>query len=138
MLRASGGLLALLLVACSSTDAGSPAGGPGALDGGSSDDGTVVGPGVDGGSDATNDGDASPPDAIAPLPDAGTTLPPINPSPCGGKVHCVKPGDDLQAVLAASASGDVVQVAEGTFKGNFVVSGKALLVAGGFDTTFAM
>ena len=48
----------------------------------------------------------------------------------------MKPGDDLQAVLAAAASGDTVQVAQGTFTGNFTVNAKSLLVAGGFDLAF--
>ena len=141
--------VAVALAACSSSDAGSDAGAPasstsadagGGSDGDAGSDATIA-PLADGAvaaadapspiADATSDAPPTPP------PDAGANLPAINPSPCGGKVHCVRPGDDLQAAINASASGDVVQVAEGTFTGNFVVSAKSLLLAGGFDTTFA-
>jgi hypothetical protein len=137
-----------VLAACSTngSDGGGSSGsssgsGPGGDDAGGSVDGANVAP-TDGGPLA--DGTTGP-DATAPLPDGGTglpdaggvSLPPIPISPCGGKIHCVKPGDDLQAVLGSAASGDTVQVAQGTFTGNFTVTGKSLLVAGGFDLTFA-
>jgi hypothetical protein len=133
--------LLLVLGACSGsgsgaapTDDGRPSGTPRVGgDGGGGGDGD----GATGGGDGAPAGDGRPNDSATTLPDAGVTLPPINPSPCGGKIHCVRPGDDLQAVLTAAATGDTVQVAAGTFVGNFSVSAKSLLVAGGFDTTFA-
>jgi hypothetical protein len=128
----------LAAAACGGGGGGTDVGAPGA-DGGL--------PGVDGATGAPPDGsapdgavpvDARPgDDGAPPLPDAGIDLPPIVPAACGGKVHCVRAGDDLQAAIDAANDGDVVQVEGATFTGNFTVSGKSLLVAGGFDATFA-
>src|SRR5512140_3462500 len=152
MWRPLSSFVAVALAACASSDAGLPASSDSADAGSGSDSDAgsdaTIDPVADGAAatvdapgpraDATSDASPPPPpDAGPPTPDAGVHLPPINPSPCGGKVHCVRPGDDLQAAIDASASGDVVQVAEGPFTGNFVVSAKSLLLAGGFDTTFA-
>ncbi len=136
--------LILLLGACSGSGTG-PGANPGddAGPGSTLPDGSTAGNdggpiGTDGAAgDGTAPRDGAPDDGSTSLPDAGVTLPPIVPSPCGGKIHCVRPGDDLQGVLTAAASGDTVQVAEGTFTGTFSFTGKSLLVAGGFDTTFA-
>ena len=131
--RGHGWLIALgLMGACSpaaSSDGDGSGGGGVPFDDGGADGSSTTG---DGGS--ASDGVAI---DVGPLPDGGASLPPIAVAPCGGRVHCVKPGDDLQRAIDGAADGDAVQVAAGTFAGNFSVSNKSLLLAGGFALDFA-
>jgi hypothetical protein len=119
-------LTALVLAACSTSGADSaPTAGDASLDGGPAD---AVPRGDAPGQPTTDDGA---------MPDAGRDLPPILPSACGGNVRCVRAGDDLQKAIDGAVDGDIIQVAAATYPGNFTLTRKSLLVAGGFDASFA-
>jgi hypothetical protein len=127
--------LLVLAAACGGGGGDAQAPGPDA-----SDEDTTTDGGFDDGQpsgDEAISGDARPPRDGATAPDASSDLPPVVAAPCGGKVHCVHAGDDLQAAINGAADGDVIQVEGATFQGNFRVTNKSLLVAGGFDASFA-
>lgn len=98
----------------------------GALGGGGDDDGP--GPGGDGGGNPG--GDAGP---LPPLPDVEEWTP----RACGGQVKCVGPGDSIQDAIAGATTGDIIQVAGGTYNGSMRIEGTLLTLVGGHSADFS-